>query len=78
MSCGGRRFGAVTSIALRKLDMLNAAKTLDDLRVPPANHLEALKGARKGQYSLRINDQFRLCFQWTADGPAEVEIVDDH
>jgi proteic killer suppression protein len=74
----GQRFGSIAATALRKLDMLHAAKTLEDLRVPPANRLEALKGARKGQYSIRINDQFRLCFRWTSEGPAEVEIVDYH
>lgn len=63
---------------MRKLAMLNQAGRLDDLRVPPGNRLEALKGNRAGQYSIRINDQFRLCFRWTAAGPADVEIVDYH
>jgi plasmid maintenance system killer protein len=58
--------------------MLNAAVSLVSLRLPPGNMLEALKGERRGQHSLRINDRFRLCFVWTADGPAEVEIVDYH
>jgi proteic killer suppression protein len=74
----GQRFGTIAATALCILDMSNAAKTLADLRVPPANRLEALKGAGKGQYSIRINDQFRLCFKLTSEGPAEVEIVDDH
>lgn len=65
-------------IIRRKLRMLNNARTLADLRSPPANHLESLKGSRKGQHSLRINDQWRLCFVWT-DGNAEgVEIADYH
>lgn len=63
---------------MRKLAQLDAAETLDFLRAPPGNRLEALKGGRKGQYSIRINDQFRLCFRWTDDGPAAVEIVDYH
>lgn len=58
--------------------MLQAASVLDDLRAPPANRLEALKGDRAGQYSIRINDQWRICFVWTEQGPAEVEIVDYH
>lgn len=58
--------------------MLAAAQTLNDLRVPPANRLKALKGNRKGQYSIRINDQWRICFVWTNQGPAEVEITDYH
>jgi proteic killer suppression protein len=73
-----RRFGAVATVATRKLAMLDAAETLDFLRSPPANRLEALRGDRKGQFSIRINDQFRVCFRWTADGPADVEIVDYH
>ena len=68
----------VWDMARRKLDMLNAAVSLVSLRLPPGNMLEALKGERRGQHSLRINDRFRLCFVWTADGPAEVEIVDYH
>ena len=58
--------------------MLNNASTLEDLRIPSANRLEALKGDRKGQHSMRINDQFRICFRWTPDGPEQVEIVDYH
>jgi len=65
-------------VALRKLDMLNAAIVLDDLRSPPGNHLETLRGDRKGQHSIRINEQFRICFVWTTTGPAKVEIVDYH
>lgn len=64
--------------ALRKLVVLNAVVSLDELRVPPGNRLEALKGARAGQYSIRINDQWRICFVWTESGPDEVEIVDYH
>ncbi len=73
-----RRFVSIESVAMRKLAMLNRAGRLDDLRVPPGNRLEALKGDRSGQYSIRINDQFRICFVWTAVGPGEVEIVDYH
>lgn len=65
-------------VARRKLDMLNAAVSLGSLRFPPGNALEALKGERQGQHSLRINEQFRVCFVWTSDGPASVEIVDYH
>jgi proteic killer suppression protein len=64
--------------ALRKLVMLDAAETLDDLRVPPGNRLEALKGDRAGQHSIRINQQWRICFVWTAAGPDDVDIVDYH
>jgi proteic killer suppression protein len=73
-----RRFLAIESAARRKLELLNAATQLDYLRVPPGNRLEALSGDRKGQHSIRVNDQFRLCFVWTADGPSQVEIVDYH
>ena len=73
-----RRFGNIAAVALRKLDMLAAAAVLEDLRSPPANRLEALKRDRKGQHSIRINDQFRVCFTWTPQGPADVEIVDYH
>jgi proteic killer suppression protein len=65
-------------VARRKLRYLNAADDLGDLRSPPGNRLEALAGDRKGQYSIRINDQFRVCSFWTAEGPADVEIVDYH
>ena len=64
--------------ALRKLLMLDSAATLDDLRIPAGNRLEPLKGDRKGQHSIRINDQFRICFVWRQDGPHEVEITDYH
>ena len=65
-------------VARRKLDQLNQAELLEDLRAPPNNRLEALKGDRKGQHSIRINDQFRVCFRWTKGGPEDVEIVDYH
>ncbi len=65
-------------VARRKLRYLNAAVDLGDLRSPPGNRLEALAGDRRGQHSIRINDQFRVCFVWTAEGPAEVEVVDYH
>lgn len=64
------------TVARRKLRMLNNAVTLADLRIPPANRLEALEGARQGKYRIRINDQWRICFIWSASGAAEVEIVD--
>ena len=64
--------------ALRKLRLLNQARALSDLRVPPGNRLEALKGERAGQYSVRINDQWRICFVWREGGPFDVEIVDYH
>lgn len=64
--------------AYRKLAMLDAAEILDDLRSPPGNRLEALRGNREGQFSIRINDQWRICFVWTPAGPDQVEIVDYH
>ena len=64
--------------ALRKLRMLNNARALRDLAIPPSNRLEALSGNRRGQHSIRINDQWRICFRWTQGGPADVEIVDYH
>lgn len=70
--------GDIQSIALRKLRMLNQARVLSDLRVPPANRLEALRGSRAGQHSVRINDQWRICFVWSANGVSNVEIVDYH
>ena len=73
-----KRFSGIANIAIRKLAQLDAAHTLDFLRSPPGNHLEALKGKRKGQHSIRVNDQFRVCFRWTKEGPADVEIVDYH
>lgn len=72
------RLVVIAAVAGRKLDMLDAAKRITDLRVPPGNRLEALKGDRAGQHSIRINDQWRICFRWTDDGPADVEIVDYH
>jgi len=68
----------IQQVALRKLRMLNRAVTLQDLRVPPANRLEKLSGARAGQYSIRINDQWRICFDWDAGDAQNVEIVDYH
>jgi proteic killer suppression protein len=73
-----RKFARFRSAAERKLQMLDSAKTLAFLRSPPGNHLEALVGDRKGQYSIRVNGVYRICFIWTDDGPAEVEIVDYH
>lgn len=73
-----RQFVNIETVAMRKLAMMNQAAALEDLRIPPANRLEALKGDRKGQYSIRINDQFRICFVWTNSGPQHVEIVDYH
>jgi proteic killer suppression protein len=73
-----RRFTAFARVAIRKLTQLDTVKTLQDLSVPPGNHLEALKGEREGQHSIRLNDQFRLCFRWEADGAYDVEIVDYH
>jgi proteic killer suppression protein len=66
------------AIALRKLRLLNQARALSDLRVPPGNRLEALKGDRTGQYSIRVNDQWRICFVWREGGPANVQIADYH
>lgn len=68
----------LVKVARRKLRYLNAAGALGDLRSPPGNRLEVLAGDRQGQHSIRINDQFRVCFVWIAEGPAEVEIVDYH
>lgn len=73
-----KRFVRIESIARRKLRQLQIAGRLDDLRVPPGNRLEALKGDRTGQHSIRVNDQFRVCFRWTAAGAEDVEIVDYH
>jgi proteic killer suppression protein len=73
-----RRFRAIITVAERKLAQLDAAQTLEFLKAPPGNRLEALKGHRKGQHSIRINDQWRICFVWTDVGPADVEIVDYH
>jgi proteic killer suppression protein len=68
----------IQAVALRKLRILNNARVLQDLRVPPGNRLEALRGNRAGQHSIRINDQWRVCFVWKEGGPADVEIVDYH
>jgi toxin HigB-1 len=74
-----RRFGAeVQKVALRKLRMLDAATRLDDLRVPPGNRLERLRGDRSGQHSIRINDQWRICFRWHGGDAYDVEIADYH
>ncbi len=74
-----KRLGAnVQRVALRKLRMLDAATTLDDLRIPPANRLEKLKGGRAGQHGIRINRQWRICFRWRAGDAHDVEIVDYH
>ena len=68
----------IVKVSRRKLEMLNAATRLDDLKAPPANSLEALKGNRNGQHSIRINAQYRICFRWTHKGVEDVEIVDYH
>jgi proteic killer suppression protein len=68
----------IWKIAARKLDLLDSAGVLADLRIPPGNRLEVLRSERKGQHSLRINQQYRTCFTWTAQGPDEVEITDYH
>jgi proteic killer suppression protein len=74
-----RRWQNIKGVALRKLDLIHAAAVLTDLRVPPGNHLEALRGDRQGQHSIKINDQYRICFVWNDnDGAHEVEIVDYH
>ena len=77
----GRRvaaFQAFSDQAVRRLTILDSAETLGDLAALPSNRLEALRGDRSGQYSIRINAQWRICFRWTDDGPSEVEIVDYH
>lgn len=73
-----RRFNGIETVARRKLEQLDWAGSLDDLRVPPGNRLEALRGDRKGQHGIRINDRFRLCFRWLGTDAADVEIVDYH
>ncbi|WP_452040213.1 type II toxin-antitoxin system RelE/ParE family toxin [Adlercreutzia rubneri] len=73
-----KQFDSFARIAQRKLRQLEIAGSIQDLRIPPGNRLEKLAGNRDGQWSLRINDQFRICFRWTAAGPADVEIVDYH
>jgi len=69
---------SIWRVASRKLDQLDSVSSLDELKVPPGNHLELLSGDRKGQHSIRINDQFRICFIWVELGPDEVEITDYH
>jgi proteic killer suppression protein len=73
-----KRFVNIEAVARRKLRQLEIASRLEDLRVPPANRLEALKGRRSGQYSIRVNDQWRVCFRWSDAGADDVEIVDYH
>jgi len=73
-----KRFANIESVARRKLRQIQIAGRLEDLRVPPGNRLEALKGDRAGQHSIRVNDQYRICFRWTAAGAEDVEIVDYH
>ena len=74
----GRRFASIKAIARRRLRQLEIAGQLADLKVPPGNRLEAQKGNRQGQLSIRISDQWRICFRWTQGGPADIEIVDYH
>jgi proteic killer suppression protein len=73
-----KRFASIEAVARRRLRQLQIAGRLADLRVPPGNRLEALKGRRAGQHSIRVNDQYRVCFRWTPAGAADVEIVDYH
>lgn len=73
-----KRFRNIEAVAERKLQMLDSAEELRDLLIPPGNRLEALSGNRAGQHSIRINDQWRVCFVWTPTGPTDVEIVDYH
>jgi proteic killer suppression protein len=73
-----RRFANIRTVAERKLQQINSAATLAFLRSPPGNRLEALRADRAGQHSIRINDQWRICFRWTPEGPIDVEIVDYH
>lgn len=73
-----KRFAEIARVALRKLDMIAAATKVETLRVPPGNRLEALSGKRKGQWSIRINDQWRVCFSWNGTNAENVEIVDYH
>lgn len=77
-ACAARRWKNIAVVAMRKLMQLNMAGVLEDLRVPPGNRLETLKGDRAGQHSIRVNDQWRVCFVWTDAGPTDVEIVDYH
>ena len=73
-----KRFVNIEAVARRKLRQLEISTRLEDLKVPPGNRLEALKGRRTGQFSIRINDQWRVCFRWTAAGAEDVEIIDYH
>jgi toxin HigB-1 len=73
-----RRLGSIARVAARRLGAISFAKNIDDLREPPGNRLEALRGDRKGQYSIRINDQYRVCFKWNGKDATDVEIVDYH
>jgi proteic killer suppression protein len=73
-----RKFSSFSRIAIRKLTQLDIVERLEDLRIPPGNRLEALVGSRRGQHSIRINDQYRVCFRWETDGAHDVEIVDYH
>ena len=73
-----RAFSSIRNVAARKLTQLATVTRLEDLRVPPGNHLEALKGDRRGQHSIRVNDQFRVCFKWQGSDAYEVEITDYH
>ena len=73
-----RRFASVAAIARRKLQVLDNTRRLDDLRSPPGNRLEALKGSRRGQYSIRVNERFRICFVWRDSEPHDVQVVDYH
>ena len=73
-----RRWPPLKAVAERKLIQLHAAEALADLKAPPGNRLEALAGDREGQHSIRLNDQWRVCFRWTPEGPEDVEIVDYH
>ena len=73
-----RRFSSIVRVALRKLDMIAAATQIETLRVPPGNRLEALAGDRNGQWSIRVNDQWRICFRWNGGNAENVEIVDYH
>ena len=78
VSEASRRFGSISRVALRKLIQMNQAATLGDLAVPPGNRLEALRGDRAGFHSIRVNNQWRIVFRWTASGPEQVSIVDYH
>ncbi len=73
-----RRWANIARVALRRLRLLHRARTLEDLRIPPGNHLEALRGDRAGQYSIRVNEQYRICFHWREGDAYEVELTDYH